>query len=149
MKLSTKGRYGVVAMLDLAVNYSDGPVSIKSIAERQGISESYLEQLFAVLRKNGLVQSLRGAQGGYMLADNPDSITVGSILRALEGSMAPVDCVLEDDPVKCERSKECITRFVWERVRDSINKVVDSVTLEDLVKECTKHNRLNSYMYYI
>jgi len=149
LKLSTKGRYGLIAMLDLASYYLGGPVALKSIAERQKISESYLEQLFASLRKSGLVKSIRGAQGGYLIANEPGGITIGSILRALEGSMAPVDCVAEGDTVRCERENECITRFVWKRIRDGINEVVDSVTLENLVEECANYKQHGSYMYYI
>jgi len=149
MKLSTKGRYGVMAMLDLALNNSAGQISLKSIAERQNISENYLEQLFATLRKAGLVKSIRGSQGGYILARSSDSITVGSILRALEGSLAPVDCVVEDEPSECMRSECCATKLVWERIRDSINKVVDSISLDDLVQDYNKLNRSNNYEYYI
>ncbi|HOQ37398.1 MAG TPA: Rrf2 family transcriptional regulator [Acetivibrio sp.] len=140
MKLTTKGRYGVKAMIDLALQGSEEPVSLKSIAERQNLSENYLEQLFAVLKKSGLVKSVRGAQGGYLLAGNPADITIGSILRSLEGSLAPVDCVLEEDPVKCDKSDSCITKFVWEKIRDSVNSVVDSITLADLIAEYKKKN---------
>jgi len=140
MKLTTKGRYGVKAMIDLALQGSEEPVSLKSIAERQNLSENYLEQLFAVLKKSDLVKSVRGAQGGYLLAGNPADITIGSILRSLEGSLAPVDCVLEEDPVKCDKSDSCITKFVWEKIRDSVNSVVDSITLADLIAEYKKKN---------
>ncbi len=140
MKLTTKGRYGIKAMIDLALQGSEEPVSLKSIAERQNLSENYLEQLFAVLKKSGLVKSVRGAQGGYLLAGNPADITIGSILRSLEGSLAPVDCVLEEDPVKCDKSDSCITKFVWEKIRDSVNSVVDSITLADLIAEYKKKN---------
>lgn len=150
MKLSTKGRYGVMAMLDLALHNSEGQVPLKSIAERQAISENYLEQLFALLRKAGLVNSIRGAMGGYMLAESADKITVGSILRALEGSLAPVDCVVEDEPALCSKSGCCATKVVWEKIRDSINEVVDSITLEDLAEEYRKNNNnKDGYMFYI
>lgn len=115
MKLSTKGRYGLKAMYDLALNYGDEPVSLKSIAERQGISENYLEQLMANLRKAGLVRSIRGAYGGYLLSREPSKITVGDVLRALEGPIGLVDCVLEQDAVKCLKYENCITRTVWEK----------------------------------
>lgn len=133
MKLSTKGRYGLKAMLELAMNSAGEKVSLKSIAEKQGISENYLEQLFATLRKAGLVKSIRGAQGGYFLAKPPAMITVGEILRTLEGSLAPVDCVEENLPKQCRRSDECVTRIIWEKIRDKINEVVDSITLENLM----------------
>lgn len=150
MKLSTKGRYGLKAMLDLAINNSQGQISLKSIAERQDISENYLEQLFAVLRKSGLVKSIRGSQGGYILAQQPEAITVGNILRALEGSLAPVDCVVETDPAKCSRSEECVTKFIWLKIRDSVNEVVDSITLEDLTVEYKKaNNNKEALMYFI
>src|SRR5690242_1173163 len=109
MKLSTKGRYGVKAMLDLALHNSEGQVSLKSIAERQGLSENYLEQLFSALRKAGLVKSMRGAQGGYVLAMAAEEISVGAILRALEGSLAPVDCVSDGESSQCSRSNGCVT----------------------------------------
>lgn len=149
MKLSTKGRYGVKAMLDLALHNSEGQIALKSIAERQQISENYLEQLFATLRKEGLVKSTRGSQGGYVLAQSPDAITVGSILRALEGSLAPVDCVTENDPAECHRAEGCVTRLIWEKIRDSINGIVDSITLQDLVEDYKKINNKKDYMYYI
>lgn len=149
MKLSTKGRYGVKAMLDLALHSIEGQISLKSIAERQEISENYLEQLFAVLRKAGLVKSIRGSQGGYMLADAPENITVGAILRALEGSLAPVDCVTEDHSEKCNRAEACVTRIVWEKIRDGVNSVVDSISLMDLMDEYKKLNTSAGYIYYI
>ena len=130
MKLSTKGRYGVKAMLDLAIHNSEGQIALKNIAERQEISENYLEQLFAILKKAGLVKSIRGAQGGYILANEPYKTTVGSILRALEGSLAPVECVVEVDPVKCCRADLCVTKIIWEKIRDRVNDVVDSITFE-------------------
>ncbi len=149
MKLSTKGRYGVKAMLDLALHSTEGQISLKSIAERQDISENYLEQLFATLRKAGLVKSIRGSQGGYILADEPEKITVGAVLRALEGSLAPVDCVTEEDPTKCCRSGACVTRMVWEKIRDGVNNVVDSITLRDLMEEHEKLGTTEDFIYYI
>ncbi len=149
MKLSTKGRYGVKAMLDLSIHNSEGQISLKSIAERQGISENYLEQLFSALRKAGLVKSIRGAQGGYILSQDAGSITVGAILRALEGSLAPVDCVIENDPAYCSRSYGCVTKIIWTKIRDSINEVVDSITLEDLMEEYRKSSSNEDYTYYI
>jgi len=144
MKLSTRGRYGVKAMFDLALNFSDEPVPIKSIAERQGLSEAYLEQLMAALRKAGLVKSIRGAQGGYVLSDSPDKITVGDIIRSLEGSMAPVDCVIEDEETDCEKAEYCVTRLVWERIRDSINRVIDSITLQDMIDDYRRLHQLKA-----
>ncbi len=149
MKLSTKGRYGVKSILDLALHNEEWPVALKSIAERQHISENYLEQLFASLRKAGYVKSVRGAQGGYILAHSPKDISVGSVLRALEGSLAPVECVVEDDSVKCTKSDICVTRLVWEKIRDKVNEVVDSITLADLIEEHKKNNSNNGYIYNI
>jgi Rrf2 family cysteine metabolism transcriptional repressor len=149
MKLSTKGRYGLKAMLDLAVHSYEGHISLRSIAERQNVSDNYLEQIFAVLKKAGIVKSIRGSQGGYILSITPDKITVGMILRALEGSLAPVDCVLENDPFECSNSEDCITRLVWKKIRDCINNVVDTVTLQDLIDEYNKRNDMSDYIYYI
>lgn len=142
MKLSTKGRYGVKAMLDLALHSDESHVSLKSIAERQELSENYLEQLFAGLKKAGLVKSLRGAQGGYSLAAEPSAITIGSILRALEGSLAPVDCAQKDGGGCC-RADECVTKVLWDRISASINSVVDSMTLKDLIEEHDKIKKAN------
>ena len=149
MKLSTKGRYGLKAMLDLAVQSSEGQVVLKSIAERQGISENYLEQLFAVLKKHKLVKSIRGSQGGYTLGESPDKITVGDILRALEGSMAPVDCVAENHASECDRYDCCVTKGIWLRIRDSINAVIDSTTLQDLVDDYKRTAGKDDSMYFI
>jgi len=149
MNLSTKGRYGVKAMFDLALHYGDGPIPLKNVAERQGISEPYLEQLISVLRKAGLVKSVRGAQGGYMLNAEPGQITVGDILKVLEGPVAPTECVTEDEPVECAKADYCVTRIIWEKVRDSINEVIDSITLQDMLEDYKKINANNAYMYYI
>ncbi len=137
MKLSTKGRYGVAAMYDLALHHGQGPISLKSVAARQGISEHYLEQLMGILRKAGYVYSIRGAQGGYLMTKDPDQVSVGDIIRIMEGPIAPVDCLLGDieDNKYCERANICVTRGVWAKVRDSINEVLDSITLADLCRE--------------
>ncbi|MEA4900423.1 Rrf2 family transcriptional regulator [Desulfitobacterium sp.] len=135
MKLSTRSRYGLRAMFDLAQHEGEGPISLKSIAERQGLSEHYLEQLVSGLRKAGLVESTRGAQGGYFLGKEASQIRVGDVIRVLEGSIAPVDCVSEEDPECCQNSRYCVTRTVWEKMRDSITEVVDSITLEDMVQD--------------
>lgn len=137
MKLSTKGRYGVAAMYDLALHYGSGPISLKSIANRQQISEHYLEQLIGTLRKTNFVKSVRGAQGGYTLARNPAEIIVGDIIRVMEGPTAPVDCLLgkEEHNEYCDHASYCVTRGVWAKVRDAIDNVLDSITLEDLCKD--------------
>lgn len=137
MKLSTKGRYGVAAMYDLALHYGQGPISLKSVAQRQSISEHYLEQLMGTLRKAGYVKSVRGAQGGYTLTKEPYQITVGDIIRIMEGPIAPVDCLLSGrvNNDYCDRAGICVTRGVWAKVRDSINSVLDSITLADLCRD--------------
>ncbi|HWI54921.1 MAG TPA: Rrf2 family transcriptional regulator [Desulfobacteria bacterium] len=150
MKISTKGHYGVQAMFDLAQHFGEGPISLKSVAERQGLSEHYLEQLIAVLRKAGLVKSVRGAQGGYILARQPNDIKVGDIIRVLEGPIAPEECVKEEDAEQCLKAEFCITRSVWERVRISIEDVLDSISLADMCKDAEKAKmNKNYYMYYI
>ena len=138
MKLSTKGRYGVAAMFDLAMHYGQGPISLRSIAKRQLISEQYLEQLIGALRKAGYVKSIRGAQGGYALVKDPSKISVGDVIEAMEGPITPVDCLLEEanGKISCNRVEICMTRGVLLRVRDSITSVLDSVTLADL---CNQH----------
>lgn len=136
-------------MFDLAQHLGEGPISLKSIAERQGISEHYLEQLISGLRKTGLVKSVRGAQGGYVLGREPDKIRVGDIIRVLEGPIAPVDCVSEEDPENCLKAEFCVTRTIWEKVRDSIADVLDSITLADMVEDAAKKKSDSLYMYYI
>ena len=133
MKLSTRGRYGIHAMYDLALNAEGGPQSIKAIAEREGMPEAYLEQLIAVLKREKLVTSTRGAQGGYMLARRPEEITVGEVLRALEGGLSLVDCLDEEDT--CGKSCACPSRIVWMKLRDSLNAIVDGITLQDMIDD--------------
>ncbi|MEA4924571.1 MAG: RrF2 family transcriptional regulator [Syntrophomonadaceae bacterium] len=147
MKLSTKGRYGLRSMLDLAI-YSNGDhVSLNSIAERQDISPNYLEQVFSTLRKAGLVNSVKGAQGGYILADSPSRITVGNILRALEGKLSITG---EHNDIEAKNQIEyCLKTNVWDAINNSINTVVDSITLEDLVVEYKKLSGNLSNMFYI
>ena len=135
MKLSTKGRYGLRALIDLALFSENEPVSIASIAERQSISVSYLEQLMAKLKKAGLVESIRGAQGGYVLAKQIETITVGDILRALEGNLNPVECQGYGEKNSCDGSDSCVTKYVWQKINDSINQTVDDIKLIDLVNE--------------
>lgn len=133
MKLSTRGRYGIHAMYDLALNADCGPQPIKTIAERENIPQAYLEQLVAVLKKEKLVVSTRGAQGGYMLSRRPEEITVGEVLRALEGGLALVDCLLEEDT--CGKSCACPSRIVWLKIYEGLNQIVDSITLKDMVDD--------------
>lgn len=133
LKISTKGRYGLKAMIDLALNSNGNSVSLKNIAERQSIPEAYLEQLIPYLKKASLVESVRGANGGYLLAKQPKDITVGEILKALEGSMALVGCV--DNSISCGEKSECISRIVWEKIQVGINQAIDNFTLEALIEE--------------
>jgi Rrf2 family transcriptional regulator, cysteine metabolism repressor len=139
LKISTKGRYGLTIMMELAGKFGEGPISLKSIAERNQLSEHYLEQLIAPLRNAGLVKSIRGAYGGYILSKNPEQITSGDIIRILEGPISPVDFTEEDDPAK---------RDLWIRIRDSIASVLDSTTLADLITY-TGESEADNYMFYI
>ncbi len=135
MILSTKGRYGVRAAFDLALHYGSEPIPLKNISQRQNLSDPYLEQLIAILRKDGLVTSVRGAQGGYMLSRAPSEISVGDILRSLEGPMAPAECVLDDYDKECIKVDSCVTRMLWEKIMDSINSVINSISLQDMVDD--------------
>lgn len=135
MKITTKGRYGLRALIDLATYSEIEPVSISSIAARQGISERYLEQLMTLLKKAGLIQSIRGAGGGYVLAKNTSEVSVGDVLRALEGNLEPVECTAFREEDSCEAAGGCVTKYVWKKINESINKTVDEISLEQLVKE--------------
>jgi len=135
LKISTKGRYGLRALIDLAQYSEIEPVSISSIATRQGISERYLEQLMTLLKKAELVKSIRGAGGGYVLAKDVSEISVGDILRALEGSLEPVDCAAYHPTEACEAAGGCVTKYVWQRINESINRTVDEISLKQLVEE--------------
>ncbi|GLU98768.1 RrF2 family transcriptional regulator [Megamonas funiformis] len=132
MKISTKGRYALRLMLDIALNDAKTPVRIKDIAERQQISDKYLEQIVSSLNKAGFVKSLRGPQGGYRLTKKPEEYTVGMILRLIEGSLAPVAC-LDDDINNCTRADRCPTLILWEKLYDAISEVIDNITLADLI----------------
>lgn len=136
MELSTKGRYGLRALIDLALYSDEEAVPLQSIAARQGISESYLEQLMRLLRKAGLVKSIRGAGGGYVLGKPAQEISVGDILLALEGNLEAVTCpTSKDGEVTCSGADSCVTRHVWQKVNDSIITTVNSIWLSDLVEE--------------
>ncbi len=150
MRISTKGEYGVRAMLDLALHYGQGPISLKTVAERQDISDHYLEQLMATLRKAGLVSSVRGAQGGYELAKSPGEMVVGEIIRALEGPISPMPCVDQDGGQSCGHGEGCATRQLWKRLRDSMADVLDSTTLDDLKQQALAMGAGDdSFMYHI
>lgn len=133
MKISTKGRYALRLMLDLALHDSDAPIRIKDIAARQDISDKYLEQIISSLNKAGYVKSIRGPQGGYKLTKDPSYYTVGMILRLTEGSLAPVAC-LEEEENTCTRQGDCATLELWKQLDEAIKSVVDTVTLAKLVE---------------
>lgn len=148
MKVSTKGRYGLRSMIDLAIHSTEGHVALLYIAERQNISINYLEQVFSTLRKAGLVKSVKGAQGGYTLGDSPSRITIGRILRVLEGSLSLVEG--SDLKAGMDNSlQNCIQVNVWDKMTDTLNQIVDSITLEDMVNEYKKMNGNADQMYYI
>lgn len=133
MRLSTRGRYGVAALYELALRSDGTPVNLRQIAEGQGLSESYLEQLFLALRRANVVTSVRGAQGGYVLARPAAEITIGDIIRALEGPIAPVSCVTDDEHCARDNIEDCPTRPIWVRLAQCMNRVLDSITLADIV----------------
>ena len=140
MKISTKGRYALRLMIDLAQHDAGGYIPLRDISRRQEILAKYLEQIVVQLSRAGFVTSTRGAQGGYQLARHPSEYTVGDILRITEGSLAPVAC-LEHEPIDCARANECITLDFWRGLYDVINQYVDSVTLDELVSN--EKNTLN------
>ena len=132
MLLSTKGRYGLKATFELALNYGKGPLSLKSISQKYNISENYLEQLLSKVRKKGYIKTVRGVNGGYLLALEPSEITIGMILRALEGEMSPSDCLSSE---MCSRESICATRVIFEKIEKSINDVIDNTYLIDMVNQ--------------
>lgn len=139
MKISTKGRYGLTIMIELAKKYGEGPTSLKSIAQTNELSEHYLEQLIAPLRNAGLVKSIRGAYGGYVLANAPAKITAGDVIKVLEGPIVLVEGIENEEPAQ---------RELWIRIRDAIRDVLDNTTIEDLAKH-SDDEAMEGYMYYI
>lgn len=144
MKISTKGRYALRMLLDLAEHQSDGFIALKDIAERQSISKKYLEQIVPTFNKSDILKTNRGFQGGYKLARTPDKYTVGEILRLTEGSLAPVSC-LEQDPIECPRCNECATLPVWQGLNRVINDYLNSITLQDILDQ-QKERYINNYI---
>ncbi|MBM7701413.1 cysteine metabolism transcriptional regulator CymR [Metabacillus iocasae] len=138
MKISTKGRYGLTIMIELAKRFGEGPISLKTIAQTHDLSEHYLEQLISPLRNAGLVKSVRGAYGGYILANEPATITAGDIISVLEGPISPVEGLEDEEPAK---------RELWIRIRDAVKEVLNSTTLEDLANY--SDGEQESYMFYI
>lgn len=139
LKISTKGRYGLTVMIELARKYGEGPISLKSIAEDKDLSAHYLEQLAAPLRNAGLIRSIRGAYGGYILAKEPEEITAGDIIRVLEGPITPVEGIEEE---------EAAQQALWMRIRDVVKDVLDTTTLQDLILHDNRE-RQKEYMFYI
>jgi Rrf2 family protein len=147
MKLSTRGRYGVRALLDLALHQGEGLILLKDIARRQEVSLPYLEHLITPLIAAGLVKSTRGARGGVLLFKPPSEIKLSEVVELLEGSIAPVDCV--NDPKVCHRSASCVTRDVWSELKEAMSQVLDSTTMQDLVERQKQKGQAETEMYHI
>ncbi|MBQ8981888.1 MAG: RrF2 family transcriptional regulator [Eubacterium sp.] len=142
MKISTKGRYALRLMIDLAEHKDEGYIPLKDISKRQEVSKKYLEQIIAIVNKPDVLRANRGSQGGYKLAKSPSHYTVGDILRLTEGSLSPVDCV-DQDPIECPRSADCPTLPIWRNLSKIVNEYLDSVTLQDILDEQQKRNADN------
>ncbi len=147
MKLSTRGRYGTRALLELALHHGKGPVPLKDIAQTQQIPLSYLEHLVAPLIVGGMVLSTRGARGGVSLAKPPEKIRLSDVINLVEGSIAPVECV--NNPGVCSRSELCVTRDIWGELKKAMDKVLESTTLQDLAERQKEKERPEGAMYYI
>jgi len=147
MKLSTRGQYGTRALLDLALHSGEGPVILKDIAQRQQISLPYLEHLIAPLIAAGIIRSTRGARGGISLVKSPEEIKLSEVIQLLEGSIAPVECV--NNPGICSRSAFCVTRDVWGELKQAIDGVLESTTLQDLVERQKRKGQPEEVMYHI
>ncbi len=143
MKISTKGRYALRMLIDLAEHEGDGFIALKDIAERQNISKKYLEQIVPILSRSGILRTNRGSQGGYALAKEPDHVTVGEILRLTEGSLSPVAC-LDGDPAQCPRSADCPTLPVWQGLNRVINEYLDGITLRSIL-DSQRERYINDY----
>ncbi len=143
MKISTKGRYALRMLIDLAEHEGDGFIALKDIAERQNISKKYLEQIVPILSRSGILRTNRGSQGGYALAKEPDHVTVGEILRLTEGSLSPVAC-LDGDPAQCPRSADCPTLPVWQGLNRVINVYLDGITLRSIL-DSQRERYINDY----
>ena len=134
--MSTKGRYGVRAMIHLAVNYGQGPLPVRKIADRMDVSAKYLDHLMAALKTTGLIRSIRKAHGGYILARSPKEIKLSEVIRALEGSISPVDCV--DDAEACDRSEFCSAHDLWKKMQEAMDNVLESMTLDEMAQSQKK-----------
>jgi Rrf2 family transcriptional regulator, cysteine metabolism repressor len=140
MKISTKGRYGLTIMIELARKYGEGPIALKTIAKANNLSEHYLEQIISPLRNATLVKSIRGAYGGYTLVKEPNQITAGDVIRVLEGPIQLVEGIEDEEPAK---------RELWIRISEAIKNVLDNTTLEDLAKHSEDKSNDEGYMFYI
>ncbi|ROR28426.1 BadM/Rrf2 family transcriptional regulator [Mobilisporobacter senegalensis] len=147
MKVSTKGRYGLRALVDLTINSKDKHVSLVEIANRQNISLNYLEQVFGTLRKAGIVKSIKGAQGGYVLADSPENIKISTILTTLEGEFSIVD--EGDSDKQLDSIQLAVKALVWDKINENVNYYLENTTLEDIANEHRRLNGTESYMYFI
>ena len=133
MRVSTKGRYALRMLVDLAEYKDEGFIALKDIAKRQDISKKYLEQIVPVLNKSRILQTNRGFQGGYRLAVSPEKISVGEVLRLTEGSLSPLACIDDDSYIECNRRDECSTLYVWQGLKKVINEYLDGITLQDIL----------------
>jgi Rrf2 family transcriptional regulator, cysteine metabolism repressor len=147
MKLSTRSRYGVRALLELAIDYKKGPLQIKTIAEREKISNKYLEQLISILKTAGLVLSVRGPKGGYTLAKPPEEIKLKDVFLILEGPVTTFDCLVDKD--YCTRCGDCLTKNIWLKMQAAINEVLGSITLKDMAEDAIKHKETKTQTYQI
>ena len=143
MKLSTRSRYGMRAILELALEYGNGPLQIKTIAERESISNKYLEQLIAILKSSGLVRSVRGPKGGYLLSRPPEEVSLKEVFTVLEGPLITVECI--EHPEYCDRCLDCITRDIWVEMHNAMLGVLESKTLEDLIKSAKLKSTRHDY----
>lgn len=149
MKFSVKSDYAVIAAIDLALNYGEGPLQVRTISKRQGISEKFLEQVMNDLKKAGLVESIRGSQGGYILAHPPEKISLAMVLEAIEGNFAPMNCVARDIKGTCWQETLCVVKDVWEDIKLSIKGILDSVTLKEMCERKIKKESSRHLMYHI
>jgi Rrf2 family cysteine metabolism transcriptional repressor len=147
MKISTKGDYGTRALLDLAINWGNGPILLRDVAQRQQIPLLYLQRLISPLVAGGIVRSTRGARGGVWLARRPEDIRLNEVIQLLEGSIAPLECV--DNPRTCNQSESCAARDIWGEAKEAMNGVLESTTLQDLVERQKAKGRPADAMYYI
>ncbi len=147
MRLSTRGRYGMRILLELALNYGKGFISVKEISKKQGLSKGYVEHIIVALKKAGIVKTNRGKDGGCSLAKNPSSITLAEVLNVLEGPLSPVECI--EDVNLCKRIKTCAVRDVWIRLKNTIESFLHSITLDELRKIHAEKVGRDQYMYYI